>query len=53
MADPIAKERPGKTKPAKRTRYEEDPYTWVSEQVALLRRSWAGEVIARKKLNVS
>ena len=27
-----------RAKPAKRTRYEEDPYTWVSEQVALLAR---------------
>jgi hypothetical protein len=34
MADPVAKERaPVK----KRTRYEEDLYTWVQEQVALLR----------------
>jgi hypothetical protein len=39
MADPVAKERPatGKTKPARRTRYEDDLYTWVSEQVDLLR----------------
>jgi predicted DNA-binding ribbon-helix-helix protein len=34
MADPVAKERaPAK----KRTRYEDDYYTWVNEQVALLR----------------
>jgi len=46
MADPIAKERPGKTKPAKRTRYEEDPYTWVSEQVALLRAGRLDEIDA-------
>jgi Domain of unknown function DUF29 len=33
MADQVAKERPAK----KRARYEEDYYTWVNEQVALLR----------------
>jgi Domain of unknown function DUF29 len=34
MADPVAKERaPAK----KRTRYEDDYYTWINEQVALLR----------------
>jgi Domain of unknown function DUF29 len=34
MADPVTKERaPAK----KRTRYEDDYYTWVNEQVALLR----------------
>lgn len=39
MAGPVAKERPGsgkRTGPA-RTRYEDDLYTWVKEQVALLR----------------
>jgi hypothetical protein len=34
MADPVAKERaPAK----KRTRYEDDYYTWINEQVVLLR----------------
>ena len=35
MADQVAKERPAARK--RRTRYEDDFYTWVSEQVALLR----------------
>ncbi len=34
MADPATKERPAA---AKHTRYEDDLYTWVQEQVALLR----------------
>jgi hypothetical protein len=34
MADPIAKERPAAKR---RARYEDDYYTWVNEQVALLR----------------
>jgi Domain of unknown function DUF29 len=34
MADPVAKERPAQKK---RARYEDDYYTWVNEQVALLR----------------
>lgn len=38
MADPATKERPATCEPAAtRTRYEDDLYTWVSEQVALLR----------------
>jgi hypothetical protein len=40
MAAPVTtKERPttGKTKPTKRTRYEDDLYTWVQEQVEFLR----------------
>jgi hypothetical protein len=48
MADPVAKERPatGKAKPAKRTRYEDDLYTWVQEQVALLRAGRLDEIDA-------
>src|SRR3954471_24513688 len=34
MADPVAKERPAAKK---RARYEDDYYTWVNEQAALLR----------------
>jgi hypothetical protein len=43
MADPVAKERaPAK----KRTRYEDDLYSWVLEQVALLRAGRLGEIDA-------
>ena len=43
MADPVAKERaPAK----KRTRYEEDLYSWVQEQVALLRAGRVNEIDA-------
>ena len=43
MADPVVKERaPAK----KRTRYEDDLYSWVLEQVALLRAGRLGEIDA-------
>jgi hypothetical protein len=43
MADPVTRERaPAK----KRSRYEEDLYTWVQEQVALLRAGRLSEVDA-------
>ena len=42
MADQAAKERPAK----KRARYEDDLYTWVQEQVALLRAGRLDEVDA-------
>jgi hypothetical protein len=43
MADPVARERP----PTKRrARYEEDYYTWVNEQVALLRAGRFDEIDA-------
>ena len=43
MADPVAKERPTAKK---RARYEDDLYTWVEEQVALLRAGRLDEIDA-------
>jgi hypothetical protein len=46
MAEPVTRERPAaKRKPAaKRARYDEDLYTWVQEQVALLRAGRLDEI---------
>ena len=44
MADPVAKERPAAKK--RRARYEDDLYTWVNQQVALLRAGRLDEIDA-------
>src|SRR5215213_2020801 len=44
MADPAAKERPAAKK--RRTRYEDDLYAWVNEQVELLRAGRLDEIDA-------
>src|SRR3954452_855418 len=48
MADPAIKERPRADEgpPAERVRYEDDLYTWVNEQVALLRAGRLDEIDA-------
>ena len=46
-----AKDRPGPAPP--RTRYEDDLYTWVQEQVALLRAGRLAEVDAESSANSS
>ena len=45
MADPVAKERPAAKK--RRARYEDDFYTWVNDQVELLRAGRLDEIDAQ------